>query len=292
MESEKDTRREKENKRQNEKTDLVPCGGGVERCTGHYVEHWHRKSELCGPYPADRTLPWPSLSSPGFIPSCPWDSWSARSTIPHSLTVQSSEFNSICVSGENFSFWSVCIFPAVDSVTHWGLTRKKRLYRGCDTWTILSGNVGGAIMPASTAGGNFLWHSFTVQCAARYSRYILAGAANVNVMLLPKLIQTWYTWKGHWGTTALFHKHAEFIRSVNVNVLHSSLSSSAHDGQKQSRWPAEAAVWFHRLRLHFCVQGQTSHSSQTHRNIHYWFPLTYNDTSGSTVGTFTHRPDT
>lgn len=96
----------------------------------------------------------PSLSSHGFIPSCPWDTWSARSTIPHSLTAQSSEFNSICVSGENFSFWSVCVFPAVDSVTHWGLTRKKRLCRGCDTWTILSGNVGGQlcqqVQPAAT----------------------------------------------------------------------------------------------------------------------------------------------
>lgn len=35
------------------------------------------------------------------------------------------------------------------------------------------------------------------------------------------------------------------------------VSSSAHDGQKQSRWPPKAAVWFHRLRMRFCLQGQT-----------------------------------
>lgn len=77
-----------------------------------------------------------------------------REAPSHTLSAQSSEFYSICVSGENFSFWSVCVFPAVDSVTHWGLTRKKRLCRGCDTWTILSGNVGGQlcqqVQPAAT----------------------------------------------------------------------------------------------------------------------------------------------
>lgn len=162
--------------RQNEKTDLVPCGGGVERCTDHYVEHWYRKSRRCGPNPADRTLPGLSLlhsaslslSPLCFVPSCPWDTWSVRSTIPLSLTSQSSGFNSICVSRENFSFWSVCIFPAVDSVTHCGLTRKKKgLYSGCDTWTVLSGNVGGQfrqqLEPAWTFSDRFSQSSVQVQ---------------------------------------------------------------------------------------------------------------------------------
>lgn len=42
---------------------------------------------------------------------------------------------------------------------------------------------------------------------------------------------------------------------------------SANDGQKQSRRAAEAAVWFHRLCLRFCVQGQISHKwTQTKAN--------------------------
>lgn len=41
----------------------------------------------------------------------------------------------------------------------------------------------------------------------------------------------------------------------------------AHDGQKQSRGATEAAVWFHRLCVCFCVQGQTLHSKQTPTNF-------------------------
>lgn len=122
--------------RQNEKTDLVPCSSGIERCTGHYVEHWYRKSGHCSPNPADHALPWLSLLHTAVVSLSPrsvlfpcvletLEVWEAPS---HTLTSQCSEFNSICVSRENFSFCISLYCPSSRSVTHCGLTRaKKRL---------------------------------------------------------------------------------------------------------------------------------------------------------------------
>lgn len=84
----------------------------------------------------------------------------------HTLTSQHSEFNSICVSRENFSFWSVCIFSAVDSVTHCGLTRKKKTLQRLWHLNIFVRKCRWAILPAITAGVNFLWQVYIVQCAA------------------------------------------------------------------------------------------------------------------------------
>lgn len=121
--------------RQNEKTDLVPCGGGVEQCTGHYVEQWYRKSELCGPNPASRTLLWLSLLHSASVSLYPrsvsfphvLETLEVREAPSHTLSPYSALNLIASVSaGKTFHFWSVCIFPALDSVTHCGLTRKKK----------------------------------------------------------------------------------------------------------------------------------------------------------------------
>lgn len=126
MESGKDRMREKQNKRQNRSwkrkwKDWVPCGSGAKRRTGHYVEHWYRESGGRGPGPARPTGPSPGSASESpslrFIPSRPWN---ARRPSHSRSPRQRSEFNCVCVSGENFSFWSVCVFTAVDSVSHCG----------------------------------------------------------------------------------------------------------------------------------------------------------------------------
>lgn len=191
--------------RQNEKTDLVPRGGGVERCTGHYVEHWYRKSGLCGPNPASRTLPWLSLLHSASVSL----SLSPRSaSFPHVLeTLEVREAPSHTLSpytalnliasvsaGKTFHFdqfvfsqqsilWLIVVWQEEEE------KKKERLCRGCNTWTILSGNVGGQFCQQLQPGWTFsqLWQAFTVQCASRTSvesntRYISDVAANANLM--------------------------------------------------------------------------------------------------------------
>lgn len=143
---------------QNEKTDLVPCGRSVERCTGHYVEHWYRKSGHHGPSPASRTpLPLPlSLRSVSF--PCVLETLEVWEAPSHTLSPHSALNLIACVSAGKTFFDQFFIFPAVDSLTHCGPTREKKkslqrprhlsnFIRKCRWLTIL---------PAITAIVNFL----------------------------------------------------------------------------------------------------------------------------------------
>lgn len=94
------------------------------------------------------------------------------------------------------------------------------------------------------------------------------------------LLQTLLDWCVFNETRHLLHQNSVsvwiFNRCICKNavskklmtswMLNTLLSLSAYDGQKQSSWSPKAAVWFHRLCLRFCVQGQILHLT----NIQEW----------------------